>query len=245
MGTWCKVFNVCRWMRGGVTKIEQVQARAEERIQILVILRERNNWMPLALFPCCFILHFFRVELVSCCTFVILHLFYVALFPFCTFFVLALYMFHFFVLFRVALLSRCAFSVLNFKVELLSSYTIFVFSFFHNAMFSSWTFFLANSFMLHLFSRCTLFTLHHFFLFWTFFILHLFLWCTLFMLYLFFILDFFHVPPSSFCISSLVEFFPCCTFFSLEFHFWPISCVPVSWCPFSLLRFHTLHYFLL
>ena len=156
MGTWCKVFNVCRGKRGGVTKIKQVQARGEERIRILVILRERNNWMPLALFPCCFILHFFRVALVSCCTFIILHLFYVALFPFCTFFVL--YSFHVVPFFYFGLFSCTTFFLLHifscrilfmlhvfqFGVPLLTYFlcSCFLVSFFaaafsHTALFSS------------------------------------------------------------------------------------------------------------
>ena len=41
-GGWCKVSNV----RVGVTKIEQVRTRGEgNRVQTLVILWERNNWM--------------------------------------------------------------------------------------------------------------------------------------------------------------------------------------------------------
>ena len=199
MGTWCKVFNVCRWMRGGVTKIEQVQARAEERIQILVILRERNNWMPLALFPCCFILHFFRVKLVSCCTFVILHLFYVALFPFCTFFVLALYMFHFLCCFvlhscHVALFLCWILKLNFFQVTLFLCFPFFIMQCFHLELFSWRTHSCCTFFRVALFSRCIIF----------------------------FVLDFFHTAPFfvvySFHVVPFFYFglFSCTTFFLLH-----------------------------
>ena len=183
----------------------------------------------------CFLLFSCHIAPFLCCTLSILHVFcvstlYVSFFLCC----FVLHSCH------VALFLCCILKLNFFQVTLFLCFPFFIMQCFHLELFS-WR----TLFMLHLFSRCTLFTLHHFFLFWTFFILHLFLCCILFMLYPFFILDFFHVPPSSFCISSLVAFFSCCTFFSLEFHFCPLSCVPVSWCPFWLLRFHTLRYFLL
>ena len=191
----------------------------------------------LHLFACCtlYILHLFM-----CCTFLVVHFFHVAIFFLPSF--LCCFMLHWF---HVRLFSCCTFPVLGssyvaplFKLHYFHIATFFVlrcspflcfifFVLFHVAL-CSCTFSLLH-FNVSPLSSCTIFVFHLFhhagFLSWTFF------GPPSFVLYSF------HVASFFFCISSTVAHFPCCTCFSLDFHFWLVSCFTLFTSPFFAAAF--------